>query len=244
MKHSENPIPKGNSKPSLKLDWCSRSSAEMAVMRWHYSKALPNPKSVYIGVWENARFIGVVIFGIGGGNATNGEKYGLSRFEMAELERVALDRHNTPVSRIVSVAIRMLKKQSPKLKCLISYADPAQNHHGGIYQAMNWVYTGTTPPGRGLKDSRGKIHHSRVVSDAGVNRQFGSMKKVRTWNSGTKIILPGKHRYLLALDDETRSRIEKLRKPYPKRAGSETVDTSGDQPEKGGSIPTPALQTL
>lgn len=181
---------------------------------------MPNPKSVYIGVWEDGCFIGAIIFGTGGGQATNGEKYGLKPFEMAELERVALDRHVTPVSRIVAIAIKLLRQQSPGLRLLVSYADPAWNHHGGVYQAGGWIYTGATPTGKALLDSKGKLHHSRVVAQSGFKVQFGSTKKVRTWKSGTKVTLPGKHRYLLPLDDASRDRVESLRKPYPKRNGT------------------------
>lgn len=52
-----------------------------------------------------------------------------------------------------------------------------------------------------------------------------------------------KHKYLMPLDAEMRKRIITLAKPYPKRAGSETNDTSGIQPEEGGVTPTPALHS-
>lgn len=42
-------------------------------------------------------------------------------------------------------------------------------------------------------------------------------------------------------DDEMRKKIEPLRKPYPKRAGSADSGTAGLQPVGGGANPTPAL---
>jgi hypothetical protein len=53
----------------------------------------------------------------------------------------------------------------------------------------------------------------------------------------------GKHRYLMPIDNEMRKRILPLAKPYPKRAGSDTKDTADLQSAKGGSTPTPALQS-
>jgi len=103
---------------------------------------MPKGKLVSIGVWENRDFIGSILFGLGSGKSTLGKAHGLQLFQMAELVRVALYRHQTPVSRIVSIAVKMLRKQSPGIKLLVSFADPLQNHHGGIYQAMNWIYTG------------------------------------------------------------------------------------------------------
>lgn len=136
-----------SSKPTLRLDWCSHQAAKYAVEHWHYSRTMPAGKNVYVGAWESAKFIGAVIFGMGSGNATNGTRFGLVRTgQMAELTRVALTEHKTPVSRIVAISLRMLRSQSPGLRLVISMADPKQGHHGGIYQAGGWVYTGTTKP--------------------------------------------------------------------------------------------------
>src|SRR3990167_586456 len=97
------------SKPDLRLDWCSHAAAKYAVEHWHYSKCLPASKSEYIGVWENEKFIGAVTFGCGAGNITKGTLYGLPGMQMAELTRVALSKHETTVSRIVAVALKMVK---------------------------------------------------------------------------------------------------------------------------------------
>lgn len=52
----------------LRVDWCSYQAAKYAVEHWHYSKAMPTPPAHYIGVWENAAFVGCVIFGRGSNN--------------------------------------------------------------------------------------------------------------------------------------------------------------------------------
>jgi len=94
----------------LIVDWCSYKAAKYAVMHWHYSRVMPAGRNVYLGIYENKHFIGAVVFGMGSGNATNGERYGLARsHEMAELTRVALTEHESPVSQIVSWAIRKVK---------------------------------------------------------------------------------------------------------------------------------------
>jgi len=125
----------------LKLDWCSHEAAKYAVEHWHYSKRMPKSKLVKIGVWEDAFFIGAVIFGLG---ATSGlvNPYGLSPTQGCELVRIALTKHKTEVSRIVSIAIRMLKRSNPNLRLIVSFADPEHQHHGGIYQAGGWLYVG------------------------------------------------------------------------------------------------------
>ena len=226
------------SKVDLKLDWCSHEAAKYAVEHWHYSETMPVGKMVKVGVWEDGAFKGVVIFGLGGRGACNGKKYGLSRnFEMAELERVALREHATPVSRIISIASKMLHRQSPGIRMLISFADPSQLHHGGIYQGAGWIYTGKSADDWQAVWPDGRKAHSRIARG---HVQFGVMKTVDI-SGAKKVPVLGKHRYLMPLDDAMRKQIEPLRKPYPKRAGSAYVGTPANHAGGGGSIPTPAL---
>ncbi|MEO1370700.1 MAG: protein Mom, partial [Acidobacteriota bacterium] len=50
---------------NLRLDFCSHQAAKHAVLRWHYSRAMPAAKLVRIGVWEDGRFSGVILYGSG-----------------------------------------------------------------------------------------------------------------------------------------------------------------------------------
>lgn len=56
-----------------------------------------------------------------------------------------------------------------------------------------------------------------------------------------KRLTPGKHRYLMPLDDEMRAKIAPLARPYPKRAGSADSGTLANHAGGGGATPTPAL---
>ena len=217
---------------NLKVDWATYAAAKYACENWHYSKSVPVPPLVKVGVWEDDKYIGVVIFGRGA-NRNMLTQFNLKQEEGCELVRIALQNHTSPVSRIVSIAMKFLKKGSPNLRIIVSYADPEEGHHGGIYQAGNWVYTGLSS--KSIKVwYKGKWAHKKTVDDARVN-QRGMQKKY----------VAGKHRYLMPLDKEMRKQIEPLRKPYPKKqdtcAGSEAVSHQPFQAEDGGSIPTSAL---
>jgi hypothetical protein len=226
-------------KCDLRVDWATHEASKYACEHWHYSKSVPVPPLVKIGVWENKKFVGVVIFSRGASSNLL-RPYGLNQTQGCELTRVALCSHQTPVSRIVKVAIKFLEKNSPELRLIISFADPHQGHHGGIYQAGNWLYAGTTSPSKEYW-FRGKRLHSRQVSERGWNIQQGSKRKTAKPSECTIIETPGKHRYLMPLDNEMRKKILPLSRPYPKRAGSDTKDTPGFHPGEGGSTPTPAL---
>lgn len=228
---------------SLRLDWCSHEAAKYAVEHWHYSKCLPASKSEYIGVWEEERFVGAVIFGCGAGNITKGGIYGLPEMRMAELTRVALAAHKTPVSRIVSIAVTMVKKRNPGLRLLVSLADPVRGHVGSIYQAGNWVYVGETSRSKTYIGKDGREYHERVVSPTRRKKQYGRYVPCFSPSDMSSIrVNPGKHKYLMPLDDAMRKQIEPLRKPYPKRVGSIGSDAPGLQPGEGGAVPTSTLQ--
>jgi hypothetical protein len=197
-----------SSLPELKLDWCSHRAAKFAVEHWHYSQRMPMPPLVKIGVWEGGDFIGAIVFGRGA--SPHAVKFAaLSQLEGAELVRVALTRHAHPVTRIVSIALKMLRRHSPGTRIVMSYADPKQGHLGKIYQAGNWVYLGKSPPSP-LYFRNGRWVHPR--SATGV--QFGKAVGL-SLNNLPKRIVPGKHRYAFPLDRSVRSKLEALRQPYP-----------------------------
>ena len=217
----------------LKVDWCSREAAKLACERWHYSKCLPVGRLVTVGAWEGTKFIGAVIFGHGA-NHNIGAPYGLEQSECVELVRVALTTHLSPVSKIGSIAVRFLKKQSPGLRLLVSYADTGQGHHGGIYQAMNWIYVGISK-GSDEIFFKGAWRHKKTVCD---NR--GSATGLPTRKKADK------HVYLYPLDEKTRGDVLPLAKPYPKRASCGiTSDSAGPAPTgQGGASPTMPLQLI
>lgn len=220
-------------KVDLKIDWATHEAAKYACLHWHYSGCIPKSKLVKIGVWENDVFKGVIIFSYG---ATPDlvKPYGLSMIEGCELTRIALRDHFTPVSRMISIALKFLKKNSPGLRLVVSFADPNENHHGGIYQATNWIYTGRSQGCYFYRDKHGKIWHPRNVSE-----NLSLSGKCIKPSQCEKIWKEGKHRYLMPLDDEMRKRIEPLRKPYPKR---DKQAIGSDQEHSGGAAPTVTLQ--
>lgn len=229
-----------SSRPELKLDWCSHAAAKYAVEKWHYSRTMPMPPLVKIGVWEEGRFIGVVLFSRGA-SPYLGDAYGLDTTKVCELTRIALASHQTPVSRIIAIALRMLFRKDGNLRLVVSFADANEGHHGGVYQAAGWVYAGETSRKFDFLGPDGKRYRDRQVTASGQARQFGKQTRVLRPDQCTPLPLMPKHKYLYPLDREMRERILPLAKPYPKRAGSIGSDVSGFQPEEGGASPTPAL---
>jgi len=195
---------------SLRVDYCSHKAAKFACENWHYSGTIPPIKNVTFGAWEDGDYTGTVVYSRGV-NGSIGSFVGLNQETAVELTRVALTDHNAPVSQIVSYTINMLSEKDDGLKLLVSYADPAQGHHGGIYQAMNWTYIGDTEPGTVLVDSDGNKVHSRTLNmaksnDYSTKDEYESLERKR---------VPGKHKYVYALTEEVERKIKDMARPYP-----------------------------
>jgi hypothetical protein len=234
-------------KPTLKIDWCSFDAAKFAVERWHYSGCMPSGKLVRLGAWEDDRFIGCVLFGRGA-NSDLLKPYGLDQTEGAELVRVALRSHKTPVTRIVAIALRFLVQKCPGLRLVVSFADPEQGHVGGIYQGGGWIYTGRSQSADEYIVNGKRIHGRSLRALRASDRRAPHAKNAEEWArlvldpNTKKISGSSKHRYLMPLDEGMRRRVSQIAKPYPKkRAGSIVDDAPVVQTGEGGSVPTPAL---
>lgn len=220
-------------KNDLKIDWATFDAAKYACENWHYSKCMPTNKTVKIGAWENNKFIGVVIFSPGA-TPTLYKTYNITQQQGCELTRIALNKHKNPVSRILSLAIKFLKKSNPGMELIISFADSKENHHGGIYQATNWIYVGEAGP-RKIPFINGKQIHERSLSE------LVKKNKIKRSDCEWKIAKP-KHKYLYPLNKEMYKLVSKLAKPYPKRVSSVEFGTTSFQDVGGGESPTDTLQ--
>jgi len=216
---------------------CSAKAARYAVEHWHYSETMPIGKLARYGVWEHDRFIGAVVYG-------RGASANLYRFfdldaqtQIAELVRVALTRHEAPVTQIVAETLRRLKDDSPGLRVVASYSDPNEGHLGRIYQA---AYLGTTAPdqqfyiggawkyrrdwrGAGFRPDDGKAGwvHNRKVMGAPWGRSYGPDEPLdhlglQVSRSGLPTRrIPGKFRYAYPLDRKMRRWLKERAQPYP-----------------------------
>jgi len=226
----------------LHLAWVDHAAAKYACEHWHYSKCIPVFKIAPLGVWEFGRFVGVVIFSVGA-SPDLVKPYGLTQQQGCELTRVALAKHKNSVSKILSIAFRMLRKQSPNLRLLVSFADGEQGHHGGIYQAGGWVYSGsqTFHAYRVL----GKIEHPKTLyMRYGVGGQSIPWLIANVDPNAERIKNGLKHRYLMPLDPEMHKKILPLAKPYPKRPNASASSEGVAFPAANdGAAPIRTLQS-
>lgn len=188
-------------------------------------------------MWEADRFIGVVIYGRGA-NDRMSKMVDLPQTECAELVRVALRGHVATVSSITARSIKMLKASNPGLRAIVSYADPGHGHHGGIYQAGNWLYLGLGTSNKELI-IHGRQMHLRSVHAAGWKQSLAWIR-VHVDSNAREVTPPRKHRYAYPLDKPTRRRITKLAKPYPPAVEASKVTRPGPAGESRVRLPATA----
>jgi len=111
------------------------------------------------------------------------------------------------LSYFVSQCLKML----PSSKIIVSYSDTSMNHHGYIYQATNWIYTGLTVKRIERYDSDNPNLHNRWAGNSkNINYEDLSIRE-----------RPQKHRYVYFTGSKTNKKHFKKQlnyeaKPYPK----------------------------
>ena len=105
---------------------------------------------------------------------------------------MALQSHIVPVTRLISVSIKILKVLRPITHLIVSYADRNENHLGVIYQAGNWIYEGVIGINRKffiMPD--GEFVHTRTL-----HHRHGTANIVhRMFPKGKIYVSDGRHKY-------------------------------------------------
>jgi hypothetical protein len=168
--------------------------------------------------------------------------FGLKDTEAAELVRVALAPGRAhPTSQCVAISLKLLHRQSPGLKLVVSYANRGQGHVGTIYQAGGWIYLGTSE--QSYIKVKGKIEHPRTLYDRfGRNGQSIPWLRQHVDPRAERVPMAPKLKYVMPLDPTLRRKLAAEALPYPRRERSDTGDTPADQAGEGGPTPTRSLQ--
>jgi hypothetical protein len=128
----------------IHVERISTEKAKDLIIKNHYTHKWSS-SIVSLGVFKTGDDspVGVVVYGNPvGRDVIRGMSPLLKNGDVLELKRLWIeDGHGKNIeSCSMSRSFDWLKKNLPKVKTLISYADPAAGHVGGIYQATNWGY--------------------------------------------------------------------------------------------------------
>lgn len=115
------------------------------IKKHHYSGKVVNNSKLHFGVFIYNQLHGVMSFGSSlDKSKIIGLVEGTKWNEFLELNRMAFDDvlPRNSESRAISLAMKMIKKNAPHVKWVISFADGCQCGDGTIYRASNFVLTG------------------------------------------------------------------------------------------------------
>lgn len=121
------------------------SVANPFVKKHHYSGKVVNNSCLHFGAFLDNQLHGVLSYG----PSTDKRKIitlveGTGWNEFLELNRMAFDDYlpRNSESYCIGKTLRMIKKQAPQIKWVISFADGCSCGDGTIYRASNFVLTG------------------------------------------------------------------------------------------------------
>jgi hypothetical protein len=193
----------------MRLEIASYKAIKYACLNYHYSKRVPTGLNISYSVFNDLEeFCGVIVYGYPA-TPSIGKQLNLRNGEILELRRVALNSKQKITSKALSISMRLIKKNCPSVKMLISYSDKGQNHYGTIYQATNWIYLEESESSGIEYFCNGKWVHSRHGK------------------SNIKRKLSGKRKYVYPIDKKLIEEYKNKGKKYPKKL-SDVVDSNSN----------------
>ena len=179
----------------------------------HYAKRLCSVSYAY-GLYMNQEIKGVVTYGMSPNNmlgtAIAGEKFKHLVYELNRLITVDNLPKNT-LSKFVTESFKLL----PKPLIIVSYADANKDHHGYIYQALNFLYTGRSVNTYGYIYPDGSSFHTRNFHHHQKSSQFKkeigkdnvTKEDVIKKYGLKKVEILGKYRYVKILGSKTDKKV-------------------------------------
>tara|TARA_B100000035_G_scaffold48333_1_gene36865 strand:+ start:1161 stop:1820 length:660 start_codon:yes stop_codon:yes gene_type:complete len=136
------------------------------VKRHHYSGKVVNMSNLHFGCFLDGKLHGVMSYGspmdkrnvlplVDSGIKDLNKRWN----EMLELNRMAFDDYlpKYSESRCIAISIRLIKKNAPQIKWLLSYSDATQCGDGTIYRASGFKLTQINKNGTIYKLANGQI---------------------------------------------------------------------------------------
>lgn len=199
----------------MRLEKASYKAIKYACLKFHYAKSVPVNVFGYSVFNEKKEWCGVVLYGTGATpNISN--PYKLKQGQVIELVRMALNGKQKNTSKVLALSLKLIKKDLPLVKLVVSYADIDQNHLGIIYQATNWYFTGkcneNTRTGFIIN---GKKVHNKTLHGMGKTQNLKGAREIDI--NAKEFISKGKRKYIYPIDKSLIPMCKELAKPYPKK---------------------------
>jgi hypothetical protein len=184
------------------------------VKKHHYSGTVSNTSGLHFGVFMDGSLHGVMSFGSPMDKRKVITLVKETKWnEMLELNRMAFDDYlpKNSESRALSIAFKLIKKNAPHIKWILSFSDGVQCGDGSIYRASGFKLTAIkkstqiieTPSGervtRMTLTQVGNPKRQRILNEIGVKDNGSSSIKMFLEN-GCKNIEGFQLRYIYLVD--------------------------------------------
>ena len=191
-------------------------------LKKHYAKRIPSVSYAF-GLYKNNFLCGICSFGRPIAHQLIKHAFkGYYQNNFLELNRLVINDgfEKNVLSFFVSQSLRLL----PKPNAVVSYADTSLGHHGYIYQACNFIYTGLSFKKRDYTvEGLEHLHNSSLIDMVGRDNRGDKVGKLKKM-FGDRLYLkerPRKHRYFYFVGDKKTKKIMKNLLifdilPYPK----------------------------
>lgn len=200
------------------------------VKKHHYSGKVVQNSYLHFGCFLDGDLHGVLSYGPSMDKShIIGLVEGTGWNEFLELNRMAFDDYlpRNSESYCIGKTLRMIRKQAPQIKWVISFADGTQCGDGTIYRASNFVLTGIK------KNTTILEWDGKIIADKTLNNKnwkemgisAGVAKKM-----GAKPLRGFQLRYIYFLDPAYRARLKVPEIPFSK------IDEAGAGMYKGENI--------
>lgn len=136
------------------------------VKKHHYSGKVVNNSSLHFGAFLDGKLHGVMSYG---SPLDKRKILGLVAptkwNEMLELNRMAFDDYlpKNSESRCIAVSIRLINKNAPQIKWILSFSDGTQCGDGTIYRASGFVLTGVVKNSNTCELPSGEVIHKMTL---------------------------------------------------------------------------------
>lgn len=139
------------------------------IKKHHYSGKVVNNSCLHFGAFLDGKLHGVMSYGPSLDKAKMQKLVGGTGWnEFLELNRMAFDDYlpRNAESYCIGKSIRMIKKNAPQIKWIVSFADGCSCGDGTIYRASNFVLTDIKPNNNLVLLPNGeKIHKMTLESN-------------------------------------------------------------------------------
>jgi len=202
----------------IEIKECNHSLVDKLIADNHYSKKVTSNRCLSFAVYYKGILSGAMQIGYG---IKPDEKQhiieGANSNNVKEFDRMWLSDNMPKYSESICISkmIKLLRKNHPDLKVLISYADGIRGNIGTIYQATNFTYIGEIEGEFYYQPSTGEWIHPVTMWHRYGTRAKDKLNDI--FGNDIKHIRGKQYRYVYFINRGWKRRVKIKSQKYPKK---------------------------